>query len=231
VLAHPTVSQRDVTRPDWQPDRRPRPALHPNGNAVANFRLAVTARVKDGDSWRDGDTSYFRINVWRQLAEHVAESLTKGDRAVVIGRLKSRSWETPEGDKRWMVEVDEVAPSLRWAIAKPQRAANGGKGKSSGEFNDDAPSRLGSAPATPAPWWPSSRPGRRPPSTRTAAAPPRPTRIRRPPHDRRRRRPRCRQAPGRRPGTGLDGHPQPPPRRPPGRHRGSPPAATPGAGG
>jgi single stranded DNA-binding protein len=83
----------------------------PNGNPVANFRLAVTARIMDGDSWRDGDTSFFRVNVWRQLAEHVAESLTKGDRAVVIGRLKSRSWETPEGDKRSVVEVeaDEVA--------------------------------------------------------------------------------------------------------------------------
>ena len=113
----------------------------PNGNLVANFRLAVTARVKDGDSWRDGDTCFFRVNVWRQLAEHVAESLTKGDRAVVIGRLKSRSWETPEGDKRSVVEVeaDEVAPSLRWAIAKPAaRRQRQAKGKG-GEFNDDAP--------------------------------------------------------------------------------------------
>ena len=106
----------------------------PNGNPVANFRLAVTARIKDGETWRDGDTSYFRVNVWRQLAEHVADSLSKGDRAVVIGRLRSRSWETPEGDKRSVVEVeaDEVAPSLRWAIAKPERAANG-----KGEFNDE----------------------------------------------------------------------------------------------
>jgi single-strand DNA-binding protein len=110
----------------------------PNGTAVANFRIAVTARVKDGDSWRDGETSFFRVNVWRQLAEYVAESLTKGDRAVVVGRLKSRSWETPEGDKRSVVEADEVAPSLRWATAKPERAPNGGKGKG-GEFNDDAP--------------------------------------------------------------------------------------------
>ena len=102
----------------------------PNGNLVANFRLAVTARVRDGEGWRDGETSFFRVNVWRQLAEHVTESLAKGDRAVVIGRLKSRSWETPEGDKRSVVEVeaDEVAPSLRWAIAKPERAANGSKG-------------------------------------------------------------------------------------------------------
>jgi single-strand DNA-binding protein len=111
-----------------------------NGNLVVNFRLAVTARVRDGEGWRDGETSFFRVNVWRQLAEHVAESLSKGDRAVVIGRLKSRSWETPEGDKRSVVEVeaDEVAPSLRWVVAKPERAASGGKGKG-GEFNDDAP--------------------------------------------------------------------------------------------
>jgi single-strand DNA-binding protein len=114
----------------------------PNGHAVADFRLAVTARVRDGDSWRDGDTSYFRVNVWRQLAEHVTDSLAKGDRAVVIGRLKSRSWETPEGDKRSVVEVeaDEVASSLRWAVAKPQRATNGNDSKGKGgEFNDDAP--------------------------------------------------------------------------------------------
>ena len=101
----------------------PEVSFTPNGAAVTNFRLAVTARVKDGDSWRDGETSFFRVNVWRQLAEHVTESLTKGDRTVVIGRLKSRSWETPEGDKRSVVEVeaDEVAPSLKWATAKPQR--------------------------------------------------------------------------------------------------------------
>ena len=92
------------------------------------------------DTWRDGDTSFFRVNVWRQLAEHVTESLAKGDRAVVIGRLKSRSSETPEGDKRSVVEVeaDEVAPSLRWAVAKPERAKNG-EAKPGGEFNDDAP--------------------------------------------------------------------------------------------
>jgi single-strand DNA-binding protein len=112
----------------------------PNGTEVANFRLAVTARVKDGEGWRDGETSFFRVNVWRKLAEHVAESLSKGDRAVVIGRLKSRSWETPEGDKRSVVEVeaDEVAPSLRWAVAKPQRAQNA-EAKPSGDFNDDPP--------------------------------------------------------------------------------------------
>ena len=106
---------------------------------MASIRLAVTPRLRERDGWKDGETSFFRVNVWRQLAEHVAESLSKGDRAVVIGRLKSRSWETPEGDKRSVVEVeaDEVAPSLRWATAKPERATNGSKTK--GEFNDDAP--------------------------------------------------------------------------------------------
>jgi single-strand DNA-binding protein len=113
----------------------------PTGAPVANFRLAVTARVRDGEGWRDGDTSFFRVNVWRQLAEHTADSLSKGDRAVVIGRLKSRSWETPEGERRSVVEVeaDEVAPSLRWAIAKPERTTgNGGKAKGKGDqFNDE----------------------------------------------------------------------------------------------
>jgi single-strand DNA-binding protein len=106
---------------------------------VANFTVAVTPRVKDGDGWRDGDTSFFRCAAWRTLAEHVTE-LAKGDRAVVIGRLKSRSWETPESERRSVVEVeaDEVAPSLRWATAKPERATNG-NAKGKGEFNDEPP--------------------------------------------------------------------------------------------
>ncbi len=111
------------------------------GAAVANFRIAVSKRIRDAQTneWKDGDTSFFRVNVWRDQAENVADSLAKGTRAVVIGRLKARSWETPEGERRSVVEVeaDEVASSLRWAIAKPERAANGSKGK--GEFNDDAP--------------------------------------------------------------------------------------------
>ena len=95
----------------------------PNGNLVANFRLAVTARIKDGDDWKDGDTSFFRVNVWRQLAEHVAESLTKGDRAVVIGRLKSRSWETPEGDKRSVVRSRPTRSPRRCARRSPSPSA------------------------------------------------------------------------------------------------------------
>jgi single-strand DNA-binding protein len=110
----------------------------PGGTAVANFRVAVTPRVREADGWKDGETSYFRINAWRQLGENAAESLSKGHRVVVIGRLKTRSWQTPEGEKRSAVEIDadEVAPSLKWATAKPQRI---GKPASSGQFNDEPP--------------------------------------------------------------------------------------------
>ena len=111
----------------------------PNGNLVANFRLAVTARVRDGDSWRDGDTSFFRITAWRQLAEHIGDSLSKGNRVLVVGQLRARSWETPEGERRTVVEVqaEEVGPSLRWATATTERTTGNGKGK--GEFNDEPP--------------------------------------------------------------------------------------------
>jgi single-strand DNA-binding protein len=95
--------------------------LTPTGVAVASFRLAVTPRVRDGEGWRDGETSFFRVNVWREVGEHVADSLAKGDRAVVIGRLKTRTWETPEGERRTVVEVeaDEVAPNAPPATAAP----------------------------------------------------------------------------------------------------------------
>jgi single-strand DNA-binding protein len=118
----------------------PEVTFTPNGQAVCNFRLAVTPRVRDGDTWRDGDTSFFRITAWRQLAEHVGDSLAKGDRVIVQGQLRSRAWETPEGERRSVVEVtaEEVGPSLRWATAKPERASKA-NGKSAGRFNDDPP--------------------------------------------------------------------------------------------
>ena len=97
----------------------------PNGAAVANFRLAVTPRVREGDTWKDGETSFFRINAWRDLATHTADSLSKGDRALVLGRLRSRSWEDKDtGERRSVVEVEaeEVGPSLKWATATPERA-------------------------------------------------------------------------------------------------------------
>jgi single-strand DNA-binding protein len=115
-----------------------------NGAAVANFRVAVTPRVREGSEWKDGDTSFFRVNAWRQLAEHATDSLSKGDRVIVLGRLKARSWETPEGERRSVVEIeaDEIGPSLRWATAKPQRAntsASTSQAKPGGEFNEEPP--------------------------------------------------------------------------------------------
>jgi single-strand DNA-binding protein len=98
------------------------------GVAVANFRLAVNPRLWDGETWKDGEPSFFRVNVWRDQAEHVSRSLAKGARCVVVGRLKSHSWETPEGQRRSAVEVeaDDVAASLRFAPAAPVRQARKG---------------------------------------------------------------------------------------------------------
>jgi single-strand DNA-binding protein len=113
----------------------------PAGTQVGSFRLAVTPRVREGDQWKNGETSYFTVTCWRDLASHAADSLSKGDRALVIGRLKTRAWETPEGERRSVVEVeaDEVGPSLKWATTTPQRAARSGSGKATGQFNDDPP--------------------------------------------------------------------------------------------
>jgi single-strand DNA-binding protein len=99
----------------------------PSGAAVANFTVASTPRTFDKQSqeWRDGDALFLRCSVWRDAAEHVAESLTKGSRVIVQGRLKQRSYETKEGEKRTVVELDveEVGPSLKFADAKVMRAA------------------------------------------------------------------------------------------------------------
>jgi len=111
----------------------------PSGAAVANFTVASTPRTFDRQTqeWKDGDALFLRCNVWRQAAENVAESLTRGARVVVSGRLKQRSFETKEGEKRTVVEleVDEVGPSLRYATAKVTKAARGsGGGAGSGGF-------------------------------------------------------------------------------------------------
>jgi single-strand DNA-binding protein len=116
----------------------------PNGAAVTSFTVAVTPRVKEGDGWRDGDTSFYRCTAWRSLAEHLADSLAKGDRILVYGRLQQRSWETPEGERRSVVEVqaEDVGPSLRWATAKPERAsakATNASASKGGEFDEPPP--------------------------------------------------------------------------------------------
>ena len=126
----------------------------PAGAAVATFTVAVNRRTRDeSGQWKDGETSFFRCNVWRQQAENVAESLSKGSRAIVIGRLRQRSWETPEGQKRTVVEieVESAGPSLEWAkatVAKTPRdenapafagASTGANGANSSAVDEEPP--------------------------------------------------------------------------------------------
>ncbi|HSU34869.1 MAG TPA: single-stranded DNA-binding protein [Propionibacteriaceae bacterium] len=101
----------------------------PSGAAVANFTVASTPRTFDRQTneWRDGDAMFLNCAVWRQAAENVAESLQKGMRVIVQGRLKSRSYETREGERRTVfeIDVDEIGPALRYATAKVSRNAPG----------------------------------------------------------------------------------------------------------
>jgi single-strand DNA-binding protein len=121
------------------------------GIAVANLRVAVTQRVQQDGQWRDGETNFFKVNVWRGQAENLSDSLTKGDRVMVTGRLRQRSWETPEGDKRSVTEIeaDEVGASLKFATAKVERATERGtsdraqgrerQAERGGDFSDQPP--------------------------------------------------------------------------------------------
>ncbi|GAA0975045.1 Single-stranded DNA-binding protein 2 [Nocardioides aquaticus] len=116
----------------------------PSGAAVANFRIASTPRTfdKNTNEWKDGEGLFLSCSVWRQAAENVAESLQKGMRVVVQGRLKQRSYETREGEKRTVVEleVEEVGPSLKYATAKVTRASrSGGNGQGGGGYGGGAP--------------------------------------------------------------------------------------------
>jgi len=110
----------------------------PSGAAVANFTVASTPRAFDRQSneWKDGETLFMRCSVWRDAAENVAESIQRGTRVIVSGRLKSRSYETKEGEKRTVVEmdVDEIGPSLRYASAKVTKTQRGGGQGSGGGF-------------------------------------------------------------------------------------------------
>jgi single-strand DNA-binding protein len=104
----------------------------PSGAAVANFTVASTPRTlnKQTNEWEDGEPLFLRCSIWRQAAENVAESLQKGARVLVQGRLKARTWETREGEKRtsFELDVDEIGPSLRWATAKVTKASRSGGG-------------------------------------------------------------------------------------------------------
>ena len=109
--------------------RDPELRYTPNGAALVKFGVAVSRRVKDDATgqWKDADTSFFDVTAWRSLAENVAETLTQGNRVVVVGRLRTNSWETPEGEKRSKIEIEaeEVGPSLKWASAKIERQSRG----------------------------------------------------------------------------------------------------------
>jgi single-strand DNA-binding protein len=116
----------------------------PNGAAVASFTVVSRTRILDKTSneWKDGDALFLRCSVWRQYAENVAESLTKGTRVLVTGRLKQKSYETKEGEKRtaFEMEVDDVGPALKWATAKVTRVTKGDSGFSGGGNASAAPS-------------------------------------------------------------------------------------------
>jgi single-strand DNA-binding protein len=123
----------------------------PSGAAVASFTIASTPRTFDRNSneWKDGEALFLRCSIWRQAAENVAESLTRGMRVVAQGRLKQRSYETREGEKRTVVEmeVDEVGPSLRYATAKVNRTQRGSSGGGFGGGSEGGSGGGGSAPS------------------------------------------------------------------------------------
>jgi single-strand DNA-binding protein len=126
----------------------------PSGAAVANFTVASTPRMFDRQTneWKDGEALFLRCNIWREAAENVAESLTRGSRVIVSGRLKQRSFETREGEKRTVVEleVDEIGPSLKYATAKVNKASRsggGGGGFGGGGGGSRQPAQSGGAAA------------------------------------------------------------------------------------
>jgi single-strand DNA-binding protein len=112
-----------------------------NGLAVANFTIASTPRTFDraSNEWKDGEALFLRASVWREFAEHVASSLTKGSRVMAQGRLKQRSYETKEGEKRTSMEleIDEIGPSLRYATAQVTRASSSRDGAAGGSFGSN----------------------------------------------------------------------------------------------
>ena len=128
----------------------------PSGAAVASFRIASTPRTfdKQANEWKDGDALFLSCSAWKSLGENVAESLTKGMRVIVQGRLKQRSFETKEGEKRTVVEleVEEIGPSLTFATAKVTRAAKGQNSGQSQPRQQPAGDPWGAPQGAPDPW-------------------------------------------------------------------------------
>lgn len=147
----------------------------PSGSAVANFTIASTPRSfnKQSNEWEDGETLFLRSSIWREAAENVATSLTKGTRVIAQGALKQRSYETREGEKRTSYELDvhEIGPSLKYATAKVTKAQrNGGQGTPTTQPQQSTPQQWGQAPAQTDPWgggqqsaWPSGPGNNEPP--------------------------------------------------------------------
>ena len=129
----------------------------PSGSAVANFTIAVNRRYKDqSGQWQDKLDGFFKCNCWRDMAENVAESLQKGMRVMVVGRLQQRSWDDQEGNKRsaFEIQVDEVGPSLRWATAsvtKSSRSSGAAAPASGGGGDWSTPEPAGAPVGGPAP--------------------------------------------------------------------------------
>jgi single-strand DNA-binding protein len=128
----------------------------PSGAAVANFTVASTPRFLDKttNEWKDGDALFLRCSVWRQAAENTAESLQRGARVIVTGRLRQRSYETKEGEKRtvYEVEVDEIGPSLRYATAKVNKVQRSGGSGGGGGFSGSPGGSSGGGGAADDPW-------------------------------------------------------------------------------
>jgi single-strand DNA-binding protein len=119
----------------------------PSGAAVASFTIASTPRTFDRNTneWKDGEALFLRCSLWRQAAENAAESLTRGTRVMVAGRLQFRSWENQEGEKRSAVEVeaDEVGPSLKWATAKIERQTRSSSATSGSDWGERVAAPVG----------------------------------------------------------------------------------------
>jgi single-strand DNA-binding protein len=149
----------------------------PSGAAVANFTVASTPRTFDRQTneWRDGDAMFINCAVWRQAAENVAESLQKGMRVIVQGRLKSRSYETREGERRTVfeIDVDEIGPALKYATAKISRNAGGGQGGGSrGSSGGGAPTGGGGNSYNDDPWATGNAGAGQPAGSRSAGSDP-----------------------------------------------------------
>lgn len=129
----------------------------PSGIAVANLTVVVNQRIKQGDQWVDGDAMFVNCAVWRDAAENVVESLQKGTRVIVQGRLKTRNWEAKDGRKGTSIEmdVDAIGPELRWATAKVTRTQSGGQSGAQGGTQQGGQRQQGDS-------WSGSQGGQRP---------------------------------------------------------------------